>query len=595
MGKRRTGRIRNKKLWDEDLSKIQLRKSGKRAVILTTVFFFVFAIISFRLVDLMVLNHKTLSGKASRQYLRVKTLKPQRGVIWDRRMREMAINIDSDSLYAVPSEIEDIKHLSSRLAPVIKVSASRLNKRLLKRKDKDFIWLSRKMDDETHLKVMALKEEVGSKAIDFLTESKRYYPRGRTAAHILGYTDIDNRGIEGIELRCDEHLKGEGKEVLMNRDARGNSFSGNTDGATSGKNVLLTIDESVQYIVERELSKAVKEWEAKAGVAIMMDPVTGEILAMANAPTYNPNSPGKSPDYMRRNRAITDLYEPGSTFKTFLAAAALQEGEVRLNDEFDVSKGYIVVGGKAVRDVHRNEIITFQDVIQKSSNVGAVQIGLKLGKEEYYRYIKKFGFGERTGIDLPGEVKGILRKPEDWSGTSLAALSIGQEIGVTPLQILSAYSAIANGGIMMKPYIVSEIISPTGEVIKSFSPEIIRSVVSEDTSAITRDVLKSVVEEGGTAQKAYVNGNLVAGKTGTAQMIDPETGRYSRDRYVSSFVGFVPADDPILGLIVVIYEPKGAIYGGTVAAPVFRNIVEHTLTYLDIPMEMDDNVLLVSK
>ncbi len=593
---RRNKKIQIKKLWEEDLTKIQLKKSKKRAVILITTIFFCFGIISFRLINLMVFDHEALSQRARGQYSYTEILKPQRGVIWDRRMREMAINIEADSLYAVPSKVKDTKELSSHLAPIIKISARRLNMKLIKKKKKDFIWIVRKMDEDTSRSVGVLKDRLGYKELGVLTESKRYYPKKQTASHILGFTGIDNGGLEGIELKYNKYMKGGLKKVVMGIDARGNSLAKSMEGAIPGNNILLTIDERIQHIVEREIANAMTEWKAKAAVAIMMDPMTGEILAMANRPTYDPNLPGKAHDYERRNRGVTDIYEPGSTSKAFLAAAAFEEGAVKLDDKFDVSKGYIVVGGKPIRDVHRHEIITFQECIQKSSNVCAVQVGLRLGKERYYKYLKKFGFGEKTGIDLAGEVRGILRKTKDWSGTSLAALSIGQEIGVTPLQVVRAYSAIANGGILMKPYVVSDIISPTGEVIKSISPEMERRVISRDTAEIIRDILKTVVEEGGTAQKAYIKGNLVAGKTGTAQMVDPETGRYSREKYVSSFVGFVPADNPEIALIVVVYEPEGATYGGTVAAPVFKNIIEHTLAYLDIPMERDENhILLVSK
>jgi cell division protein FtsI (penicillin-binding protein 3) len=596
MRKRRVERDRSKKLWDEDPSAIQIEKSRRRAVVLITVVCFGFLVISLRLIDLMVLNHETLSGKASRQYILEKTLKPQRGIIWDRRMKELAINLEVDSLYAVPSEVKDRKLLSSRLASLISVSSGTLERSIEKKKNKDYMWIKRMMDEKISLRVKKLIDEFNLREIGLLPEEKRLYPKGMTASHILGFTDIDNKGLEGVELRYDEYMKGEGKTVRVNRDARGNNLSSSVEEVLPGHNILLTIDENIQYIVEREISNAVKEWQAKAAVAIMMHPKTGEILALANRPSFNPNFPGKFPDYKRRNRAITDLYEPGSTFKTILAAAAVEEGIVSLDEEFDVSKGYIVVGRKPVRDIHRHEILTFQEVIQKSSNVGSVQVGLRLGKERYYRYMRKFGFGERTGIDLPGEVKGILRNPDDWSGTSLAALSIGQEIGVTPLQILRAYAAIANDGIMMKPYIVSEIISSSGEEVQSFSRKTEGRVVSAATAETIRDILKTVVEEGGTARKAHLSGNRVAGKTGTAQIIDPETGTYSREKYVSSFVGFVPANNPLLALIVVVYEPEGSSYGGTVAAPVFRRIIEHTLTYLDIPMEREENhIRIVSR
>lgn len=585
-----------RKLWDEDLSKIELQKGKKRAAVILTVFFFCFTLILVRLVDLMIFKHEKLSGRAAQQYIRERTLKPQRGVIWDRKMRDMATNIESDSLYAVPSKMDDTRNLSRNLAPLIKVSSKRLNMTLLKKKKKDFIWLSRKMDLERALKVTELKERQGYKALGFLTEAKRYYPKGNTSSHILGFANIDNEGIAGLELYYDKYLRGEIRSVYIGTDARGNRLSGDIKKAVSGNNLLLTIDEGLQYIVERELSAATSKWKAKAAVAIMMNPMTGEILAMANRPSYDPNSPGQYSGDERRNRAITDIYEPGSTLKTILAAAVLEEGVSDTDERFDVSRGYIVVGGKAIRDLHKHEIVTFQEIIQISSNVGAVQIGLKIGSKKYYRYLKKFGLGEKTGIDFPGEVKGILREPGQWSGTSLAALSIGQEIGVTPLQVLRAYAVIANGGLLMKPYIVSDIISPSGEIVKSMVPEAERRVISADTAATVKDILKTVVEEGGTAHRAYIKGNLVAGKTGTAQVFDNKSGRYSRDKYVSSFVGFVPADAPQIALIVVVYEPEGATYGGVVAAPVFRKIVEHTFTYLDIPMERDENkIVLVSK
>jgi len=590
------GKNRIKRLWDEDLSRIQLKKSKKRAVIITTILYFAFAIAVFRLTDLMVVSHDILAKRATFQYTTVKRLNPQRGLIWDRRMREMAVNLEVDSLYAVPSQIEDIDYLSERLSPIISISADKLKRRLLKRRERDFIWLKRKLDPETSHKLSKFKKISGIGYIGLITETRRFYPKDHTASHILGFTDIDDRGIEGIELQYNDYLRGRFKKVVNSRDARGRKLSNTIEEAVAGNNIILTIDETIQYIVEREIEKAVKKWKAKAATAIMMNPFSGEILAMANSPFYDPNHPSRYPAYYRRNRAITDIYEPGSTFKSILASAALEEGIVEVDEEFDVSKGYIVVGGKAVRDVHRHDVLTFREVIQKSSNVGAVQIGIRLGRERYYEYIKRFGFGEKTGIDLPGEVRGILRRPDNWSGTSIAALSIGQEIGVTPLQILRAYCAIANGGLLMRPYIVSEIISPQGEVIKRVKPRVIRRVISSETAETIRDILKTVVEEGGTGRRAYIKGNLVAGKTGTAQMVDSETGRYSRDRYASSFIGFVPADDPVIALIVVIYEPQGARYGGIVAAPVFRRIVEHTLTYLEIPMERNENhILLVSR
>jgi cell division protein FtsI (penicillin-binding protein 3) len=596
MARKRQKREAIRKLWDENPTEIPLKNSKKRALVLFTVIFFSFAVILFRLIDLMVLDHEKLSKKAAQQHMREKTLKPQRGVMWDRRMREMAANVEVKSLYAVPSEISDTRRLSRKLAPLIKASSKKINTKLLRKKDKDFVWLARKVDVKGALKINKLREKMGYTGLGFVEESKRYYPKGYTGSHIIGFTDVDNKGIAGLELMYDKYLKGKVSRVSVGRDARGNRLSTDMREGIAGNNLVLTIDEGIQYIVERELSKVMSEWKAKAAVAVMMDPMSGQILAMANRPAFNPNSAGRSKTSARRNRAITDMFEPGSTLKSILAAAALEEGVADLDEIFDVSQGYIVVGGKRVRDTHKLDSITFQEIIQRSSNVGAVQVGLRLGKEKYYEYIKRFGFGEKSGIDFPGEVKGILRDPENWSGTSLAALSIGQEIGVTPLQILRAYAAIANGGLLMKPYIVSDIISPDGKVIKRVSPEVEKRSVSRATAETVTEILKMVVEEGGTAQKADMRGNLVAGKTGTAQIFDLEAGRYSRDKFVSSFVGFVPADNPVIALIVVVYEPEGDTYGGTVAAPVFKSIIENTFAYMSVPMESHENqIVLVSK
>ena len=594
--KRKRQKIDDRKLWDEDLKNIPLENSRKRAVVIITIISFGFVVILFRLINLMILDHEKLSGRASQQYIREKTLTPQRGVIWDRNMKEMATNIETDSLYAVPSNIRDTGNLSAKIAPIIKVSAGEINRLLVKKKEKSFAWLSRRMDMETSEKLNVLREPIKEGEIGFVTEPKRYYPKGQTASHILGFANIDDKGIAGLELVYNDYLKGEVKSVSVGLDARGKSLMSDVKEAVPGNNILLTVDEGLQYIVERELTNAMEERKAKAAVAIMMNPMTGEILALANRPTYDPNFPSAADGEEKRNRAITDLYEPGSTMKSILASAAIEEKAVSLNNMFDVSKGSITVGGKTIHDVHRHGVLTFQEIIKKSSNVGAVKIGMRLGATKYYEYMKRFGFGEKTGIDFPGETRGILRNVKNWSGTSLAAMSIGQEIGMTPLQMLRAYSAIANGGVLMKPYIVSEIISPDGKAIKRNSPTEERRVISKATAATLRDILKTVVEEGGTAQKANVKGNLVAGKTGTAQIFDPKTGHYSKNRFVSSFVGFAPADNPKVALIVVVYEPAGETYGGLVAAPVFKNIIEHTFAYLDVPMETEENkILLVSR
>jgi cell division protein FtsI (penicillin-binding protein 3) len=316
---------------------------------------------------------------------------------------------------------------------------------------------------------------------------------------------------------------------------------------------------------------------------------------MANRPTYDPNSPLDYAASMRRNRAITDTYEPGSTFKLITAAAVLEENTVDNSMEFDCSEGFIRVGRRTFWDTHKKGVLKFREVIQTSSNVGTIMLAQLLGEESLYKYIKKLGFGEKTGVDLPGETKGVVRSPERWSGSSLASISIGYGVGVTPLQVLRAYSSVANGGLLVKPHLVREIISPEGGTVYRFSPGGLERVMSKNTADTLKEILVSVTNERGTAYGASVEGNLVAGKTGTARLIDPDTGKYSTERYASSFVGFVPADNPKIAMIVVVYEPKEEYYGGVVAAPIFRRIADKTLSYLNVPREdtFRENILIV--
>jgi cell division protein FtsI (penicillin-binding protein 3) len=561
-----------------------------RAVILSTAIICGFVAVVVRLGDLMLFNHENLAQRAERQYQGERDILAKRGGIFDRRGRALAVNLDVESVYVNPREIESSRDAAKALARLMDTNYGAALKKVSA--EKDFVWGKRKLDP-------ALIDEVKErkiKGLGFLDEVKRCYPKGTLASHVVGFVGIDNQALEGLELWYDGTLQGRDEKVRVTRDASGRTLSDGIQFQNGGNNLRLTVDEGLQYIVEDALGNAMKHWSAASASAIMMDPYTGEILAMANRPNYDLNYPAEFVVSDRRNRGLTDTYEPGSTFKVVAAAAALEERVVDPETKFDCSAGKIEVGGMVVRDVHRDHsVLTFREVIQRSSNVGTVMIGQKLGEELFYKYATRFGFGRKTGIDLPGEAPGSLNPPDKWSGTSLAALSIGYEVSVTPLQLLVAYSAIANGGYLVKPHLVSEIISPEGVFLYRFLSNDAERIISESTAETIREILVSVTHEGGTALNASVEGNRVAGKTGTTRLVDSETGTYSTERYVSSFVGFVPADRPKVAIVVVVREPEGAIYGGQVAAPFFRDIADKTLAYLNIPREdtFKDNMLLV--
>jgi len=563
----------------------------KRTIILNTIIIFSFAAVFVRLADIMVLKNTFYSEKAKSQQIKTEDIQARRGNIFDRRGRDVAINLELESLYCDPEEAgttpENITRLSSILNTAPKVIQAKLSQ------ERRFVWVDRKLSLDTAEKIRKLR----MRGFGFMPEAKRFYPKGMLASHIVGAVGAENQPLEGIELKYDKFLRTSGGKVQVARDASGRVLSTGRVMETRGNDIFLTIDEGLQYIVEKELDNAMQKWRSVAATAIMMDPYTGELLALANRPAFDLNEITKAGKHEVRNRAITDIYEPGSTFKIVVGTAALEERLFSQNQTFDCSRGSIEVGGKNVRDAHKHGVLSFEEVIQKSSNVGTIQIGMKLGKERIYEYAKRFGFGEKTKIDLPGEVSGWIRKPEKWSATSLGAIPIGQEVAVTPLQVLRAYSAIANGGYLVQPHLVAEIRTPDGQTLFSFGQEEKKRVISERSAAAMRDILKTVVEEGGTATGAAIDGNKVAGKTGTAQLIDQRTKRYSRDRFISSFVGFVPAEKPRMAMIVVIHEPKGQIYGGVVAAPAFKTIADQALSYLNIPRDDSPakNLLLVSQ
>lgn len=533
-----------------------------------------------KLTYLQVYKGEALAMKAERQQRQTIEVEGARGVIYDRAMREIAVNLDMPSAYGVPSAIDNPQDVAKKIGAEIELSADVLVNKLDNKRQ--FVWIKRRMPPE----IAGRLEEMDLKGIGFLPETKRFYPKKGLIGHLIGFTDIDNHGIEGIEKYYENTLRGKKGTIILERDAHRQPVLTNTLlDPLKGEDLILTIDEVIQYIMEKELAAAVDKHNAASGVGIIMNPHTGEILAMAVHPQFNPNTPGDYHSGEWRNRAITDVYEPGSTFKLVVASGILEEGLISPNEIVHDGSGSMAYGGSVIHDPHpAGRPMTFKEVIAHSSNVGTAKIGIKLGEERLYKYARLFGFGEKTGIDLHGEVNGILRNPSTWSGRSLITISIGQEIGITPVQLLTAISAIANGGWLVRPHIVSGVIDSNGEV-KQIKPEIVRRAISGATSKKMTEILKGVVGPEGTGKLAATSGFSAAGKTGTAQKIDPETGRYSQTRFISSFVGFVPAEFPEIAIVVIIDEPKGVAWGGSVAAPVFKNVAEQTLQYMHVEPE----------
>ncbi len=550
-----------------------------------------FLAVGTRLAYLQVVAAPELARRAERQQQRVVTIDAERGTVYDRRGRILAMNLDVPSVYAVPNAIDQPFRTAAALAKILGVRRDDLARQLSK--DRDFIYVARRIDPVKAEKIKALR----LKGIGFVEESRRFYPKKYLMGQSLGFAGLDNQGLEGVELKYDPYLRGEKGYMVVERDALGKTvFPKGFDyvAPERGKDLILTIDEVIQYITERELDKAMTQTRAASGTAVVMDPRTGEILAMAVRPQFNPNAIDARKPSVWRNRAITDPYEPGSTFKIVVASAALEEGVVSLSDRIYCEDGSMSFAGGRIHDVHKEGTLTFQEVIQKSSNIGTVKVGLRLGEDRLNRYLRMFGFGSKTGIDLPGESAGIVRDPSAWSKRSIASVAIGQEISVTPIQLITAAAVLANDGNLVHPHLVSEIRDDSGKTLVAFHPQPVRRVISAQTASRVRSILQSVVEKGGTGEKASIPGFTVAGKTGTAQKADPETGGYSSDRFVSSFVGFVPAEDPRLIALIVIDEPKGVAWGGSVAAPVFKAIAEQTLGYLEVPSSDPERVVLVS-
>jgi cell division protein FtsI (penicillin-binding protein 3) len=560
--------------------------------------------IGFRLVQLQIFNYGSWLQRGQRQQQRTIEVSPRRGIIYDRNGQELAMSVTVESIFAVPSEIPDPQTTAGLLARVLGADPREILSRL--QSSRTFTWVERKVDAEVSQRIHALN----LRGIYFQKESKRFYPKRELAAQVLGWVGMDDEGLGGIEHAFDERLRGHPGKMYITMDARRKWFGRIERQPDPGENIVLTLDEKIQYIAERELDTAIKETHARAGTVLVQNPKTGEILALVNRPTFNPNNLRNVSRDALKNRAVSDIYEPGSTFKVVTLSGALEEKVTTPDEMIDCQNGAIVVNGLRIRDHNPYGLLSVKMVLANSSGVGAIKLGMRIGERRLDHYIQAFNFGKTTGIELPGESRGLKRPLERWSKVSIGALSMGQEIGVTPLQLLSMISSIANDGVWTGPRIVAGFTRPgegqgglrnasfesPGENQSSelhnaprpvvFHPAEQHRAVSTLTAAQMRNMLEGVVLFG-TGKKALLNGYTSGGKTGTAQKVDPATGSYSRTDYIGSFAGFAPVNNPAISILVILDSAQGLHQGGQVAAPVFARIAQQVLAYWNVPHDAE--------
>lgn len=565
------------------------RVHARLLIVASFAFVWILAVL-IRLGYVQLVRHGDYLARAQRQQQRTIEITPQRGIIYDRNMHPLAMSVPVDSAFAVPLEIADESLAARLLSGVLDTPRDVIEARL--ESSRSFVWIERKLTPEKAEAIAALN----LKGIYFQKENKRFYPKRDLAAHVLGFVDVDEKGLAGIEYQLDPQIRGKSEKIVVMADARQRWFDGGAGQLDSGANVILTIDERIQYIAERELRAAIAQTRAIAGSVAVMNPNTGEILALANWPKFNPNTASNVPAESRMNRAVSALYEPGSTFKLITLAAAFNENITQPDEVFDCENGAVYIAGHRIRDHQRFGLLTVSDILAKSSDVGAIKIALRLGAPKFYEYIRAFGFGALTGVDLPGESKGLLRHVENWTPVSIGSISMGQEVGVTPIQLISAVSAIANGGLLYRPHAVEELrradrmLAP--ERFSGLGETEPRRVIRPETAATLRRLMEGVVLHG-TGTRARLDGWSAAGKTGSAQKIDPATGRYSPTQLIASFTGFAPISNPAVTILVSLDSPVGQHEGGQVAAPVFKRIAEQVLSYLDVPRDVPLNPKLM--
>ncbi len=532
---------------------------------------------------LQFIDGDRMAAKVAHQVKDSKVLQSPRGTIFDRDGRELAISSLTRSLYADPSEIKDPETVANLLAPLLQMQPAEIREKLSA--DGHFIWIKRMLEPAVAKQIETVIKDSNLKGLAFLEESKRYYPNDSLAAQVLGFVGTDDIGLDGMEMALDKIIKGKSIEQFVDTDSRGIPIFKSIftfAPAKQGKNVYLTLDSAIQFIVEQSLDKAMLKNRPQGASVIVMNPHTGEILAMANRPTYNPNQFYKFSDREWKNRAVAYNYEPGSTFKSIVSAAALQEGQLYPEERF-IDNGYVEVSGRRIKNWSGESYgnVSFIQVIEQSINTSFVQIGMRLGAYKLTEYARAFGFGKATGVELPGEEAGLLFRPEDMRDSDVATMSIGQSIAVTPLQLITAVSAIANEGVLLKPYIIKEIRNADGSIDREGATKSVGQVISPETARTLAGLMEKVVGEGG-GKKASVKGYRFAGKTGTAEKLQEDGSGYSAGHYVASFVGFGPVEDPQVAILVVLDDPQGVYYGGEIAAPIAGEILEKIMRHLNI-------------
>jgi cell division protein FtsI (penicillin-binding protein 3) len=555
------------------------RSSAFRIKICLALLLLGFLAVAAKLVIIQIVRHDFWVRYVDEQRKTALTILPKRGTIYDRNMVPLATSVEQEILCVAPHKIDEPERVARVLSPYAQMPARKIANRI-RSSHLYLMYLRRGLELQTAEKIKQMNIE----GVEFRSENSRRYPKGKLANNLIGVANFENKGLEGIEYKYDTQLAGEaGKQIIIKDNSRRElvALTQDVKAARDGNHLVLTIDEVIQYITEKALEELVDEFSPEGASITVQNPKTGEILAMASRPTFDPNRPATFKKEKLRNRVVTDVFEPGSSFKPIAAAAALERGVITENDRVYCELGAMRYHGHTFNDVHPYAEITFADVIAHSSNIGMIKVLSLLQPQRLYDCIRNFGFGELTNVGLPGESPGIVHPPSKWSGLSMGAIPIGQEIGVTAIQLASAFSAIANNGILMRPYVVSAVLNPESTPLETYSPQMVRHVIRPQTAQTLTGMLVRVVSDG-TGTTAKIPGYLCAGKTGTAQKADLVNGGYCRGKYVAVFAGFVPADDPVATIVVMADAPKGKYYGGQVSAPAFRKIAQGVLNYLEI-------------